>query len=430
VRCGIEVAESAPPLHASIEVEMEAPLITIAIPTRERAETLVSTLKTLTSQVSDDCEFLISDNASNDQTQQVVARISDPRIRYVRLPARRSMSSNFEFALSHARGKYISFLGDDDGFIPGALEYLCRLCRRHDPDAVSWSEGGYRWPGVEGNDDGPPQSLVLADEMFLVDTCAVRPLWQLGILRWGFCPIIYGGLVRVDSLNSLRGGDGRFFQSEMPDVYSSAILIDSLERYFYVNQSLSIFGFSKKSNAASYLSQQLGGAVDPLAQFQSELERPPHPKFSGITLRTDHAAIYECLLRTNDLKGRKKSLWFDAFWHLRIARSLSRSGQEPYRSRALSEFKRATSDPLLRCLIGIYDHKRPTSRSTYYPKMQNKYPTIFEICEATGRAARARGLLRTIEPTAEVKTFFDAIAFRRFVLHQTKTDLLDDTLEN
>jgi glycosyltransferase involved in cell wall biosynthesis len=427
--CFVEVCGLDLPLHPSIEVQMEAPLLTIAIPTRERAETLVSTLRTLTSQDTDNCEFLVSDNASNDQTQQVVSAISDPRVRYVRLPTRRSMSYNYEFALSHARGKYISYLGDDDGFIPGSLEYLTRICRRHDPDAVSWSEGGYRWPGVEADNDGLPQSLIFTNEIFRIDTAAVRPLWQLGILRWGFCPIIYGGLVRVDTLNRLRGSNDQFFQSELPDVYSAAILMDSIQRYFYVNLSLSVFGFSKKSNAASYLSQRLSG-TDALAQFQAELERPPHPKFSAFTLRTDHAAIYEGLLRANDLKGRKKSVLFDAFWHLRIARSLSRLTQEPYRSQALSEFKRATRNPYLKFLVGIYNHKKRALHSIYCAKLQDKYPTIFDICDVAGRFAASRGLLQKIEPTAEVRTIFDAIAFRRVVLYQRKTELLDDRLEN
>jgi hypothetical protein len=42
---------------------MQDPLITISIPTRERANALAYILKTLTSQVTEDCEFLVYDDA-------------------------------------------------------------------------------------------------------------------------------------------------------------------------------------------------------------------------------------------------------------------------------------------------------------------------------------------------------------------------------
>ena len=403
---------------------MQDTLITISIPTRERAETLAYTLKTLTSQATEDCEFLISDNASTDQTQELVSRIKDPRVRYIRLPSRRSMSSNFDFALSHARGKYISFLGDDDGFIPGSLEYLSHLCRLHEPDAISWSEGSFRWPGVEGA--GPPQRLFFSNDLFRVKTSAVRPLWQLGMLRWGYCPIVYGGLVRIEKLNSLRGSDGNFFQSEVPDVYSSAVLMDSLKEYLYVDFSLSVFGYSKKSNTASYFSRSVGGAEDALLKFKNELERPAHPKFSAITLRSDHAAIYECLLRTNDLKHRTSSPWFDAFWYLRIARSLSKR-KEPYRSHALAELSRSAPRPHLRALVNLYARQKTDAAAVAavdVPSDESPYRTITDLCDAAGQFSQKQGTTRALEPTTQVTTIFDAISFRKFILSRQATTYL------
>jgi glycosyltransferase involved in cell wall biosynthesis len=403
---------------------MQDPLITIAIPTRERAETLAHTLKTLTSQAVEDCEFLVSDNASADDTQTVVSGINDPRVRYVRLPSRGSMSSNFDLALSHARGKYVSFLGDDDGFTPGSLEYLSRLCHLHEPDAISWGQGSFRWPGVEGA--GPAQRLFFSNQLFRVKTSSVRPLWQLGMLRWVYCPVVYGGLVRTDILNGLRGNDGNFFQSEIPDVYSSAVLMDSLKEYLYLDFSLSVFGYSKKSNAASFFSRNVGGTDDALLKFKNELERPPHPKFSAVTLKSDHAAIYECLLRTNDLKRRESSFWFDAFWYLRIARSLSKR-QEPYRSHALAELGRSAPSSYLRALVNLYPRAKADAAAApiiNIPAAESQYRSIDAFCDAAGQFAQKQGIAPALEPTAEVKTISDAFSFRKFVLNrQPVTDL-------
>ena len=98
-----------------------APKLTVIIPTRERSDTLMHTLRTLVDQDYRDCEFIVSDNHSQDNTKQVVQDFSDPRICYINTGKRVSMSKNWEFALEHARGSFVTYIGDDDGFIPGAL---------------------------------------------------------------------------------------------------------------------------------------------------------------------------------------------------------------------------------------------------------------------------------------------------------------------
>ena len=98
-----------------------SPKLSVIIPTRERSDVLVHTLRTLVGQDYRDCEFLVSDNASQDNTRDVVASFNDPRIRYISASSRLSMARNWDFAFVNARGAYVTCIGDDDGFIPGAL---------------------------------------------------------------------------------------------------------------------------------------------------------------------------------------------------------------------------------------------------------------------------------------------------------------------
>ena len=63
---------------------MPAPKITVIIPTRERCDVLESSLRTVTSQDYDNLEIIVSDNCSTDDTEGVVRRANDQRIRYVR----------------------------------------------------------------------------------------------------------------------------------------------------------------------------------------------------------------------------------------------------------------------------------------------------------------------------------------------------------
>src|SRR5262245_1422721 len=111
---------------------MAAPRFSIVLPTRERADTLAVTLATVTSQAFPDFEVVVCDNHSSPPTAAVVeaARKSDPRVRYVRADRPLAMSDNWELALSHTRGEYICYLGDDDGLMPYALAEADRLLAR------------------------------------------------------------------------------------------------------------------------------------------------------------------------------------------------------------------------------------------------------------------------------------------------------------
>lgn len=59
-------------------------LFSILIPTRNRVEYLKYALDSALSQTFKDLEVVVSDNASEDNTRQLVESIGEPRIKYVR----------------------------------------------------------------------------------------------------------------------------------------------------------------------------------------------------------------------------------------------------------------------------------------------------------------------------------------------------------
>ena len=82
------------------------PVLSLIIPTRERADTLALTIATALQQKSQEFEIIISDNSSLDNTKDVVASFLDNRIRYFNTGKRVSMCDNYEFGLENARGDY------------------------------------------------------------------------------------------------------------------------------------------------------------------------------------------------------------------------------------------------------------------------------------------------------------------------------------
>src|SRR6476660_1337418 len=94
---------------------------TVIVPTRERADTLPYCLQTIVRQKYDNLQILVSDNFSQDDTEQVVRRVADSRIVYINTGRRIGMARNFEFALSHVKDGWVTYLGDDDGLLPNGL---------------------------------------------------------------------------------------------------------------------------------------------------------------------------------------------------------------------------------------------------------------------------------------------------------------------
>ena len=92
-----------------------SPLVTIAIPTYNRAESYFpSALQSALSQTYSNIEIVVSDNCSNDHTQAMVRAIKDPRIRYFRHDPGIGQKNNYNFCFEQAKGSYVLLLHDDD----------------------------------------------------------------------------------------------------------------------------------------------------------------------------------------------------------------------------------------------------------------------------------------------------------------------------
>ncbi len=95
---------------------MPAPVVSIGIPTYNRAASLRKTLDSAVRQTYDKLEIVVCDNASTEETESAVREYTrrDPRVRYIRHPENRGALANFSAALHLATGRYFMWLADDD----------------------------------------------------------------------------------------------------------------------------------------------------------------------------------------------------------------------------------------------------------------------------------------------------------------------------
>lgn len=108
-------------------------LLSICIPTKNRAQILLRSLLSIVSQeifsARDDIEVVVCDNASDDNTAEIVHELSkkfNGKIRYYRNQSDLS-DVNFEVALRHGQGKFLKLANDSLNWLPGTLERMVKL---------------------------------------------------------------------------------------------------------------------------------------------------------------------------------------------------------------------------------------------------------------------------------------------------------------
>ncbi len=111
----------------------EHPLLTIAIPTYNCAHFLPDALNSIMRQELDDFEILIMDNASEDNTEEVVRSFRDERIRYIRNSSNVGSQENGNRCVLNSRGKYLRMLCADDVLLDGILKKQLKILEAH-PD--------------------------------------------------------------------------------------------------------------------------------------------------------------------------------------------------------------------------------------------------------------------------------------------------------
>src|SRR5260221_1616030 len=97
-----------------------SPSFSIVLPTYNRAHLIDNTLSSILNQRFHNFEVLIVDDGSKDNTEEVVSRFSDARIRYYKKQnGERGAARNY--GASKARGHYINFFDSDDLMYPNHL---------------------------------------------------------------------------------------------------------------------------------------------------------------------------------------------------------------------------------------------------------------------------------------------------------------------
>ena len=118
---------------------MPGPLVSVVVPTYNRAALVVAAVRSALAQTWTRLEVVVVDDGSTDDTAAALAALADDRVRYVRQD-NAGVSAARNRALAEARGDLVAFLDSDDSWLPWKLEAEVAVLDRHPDAGLVWTD--------------------------------------------------------------------------------------------------------------------------------------------------------------------------------------------------------------------------------------------------------------------------------------------------
>ncbi len=247
-------------------------LLSVVIPTKNRAAYATRCLATLARLPSADLEIVVQDNSADDALGRALSVAdADARVRYEYIAAPLSVVENCDRGVDRARGEYVTLLGDDDGVAPGLLEGARWAAGQGldalTPGCLAW----YMWPDVRFKHHGSGSAGRLTVRPY-TGGCVERDA-RAGVRRSAHnafqdlvhsveLPKLYYGLVRSACLAALHAETGTYFPGVSPDMAVAVGVSKYVKRFMSLDYPLFVPGSSARSNAGAQAAKRHVGRLE------------------------------------------------------------------------------------------------------------------------------------------------------------------------
>ena len=124
------------------------PVVSIVMSTYNRENMVKEAIESILNQSFTDFEFIIVNDASEDNTEETIKSYSDNRILYLKNKQNCGCTFNYHTAHNIAKGKYIVHIDDDDISLPDRIKIQ-----------TQFMENNPEWHGKALNDEEYKKAL-------------------------------------------------------------------------------------------------------------------------------------------------------------------------------------------------------------------------------------------------------------------------------
>lgn len=224
--------------------------VSVIIPTYNRSELLKKAVKSLENQSHQNLEIIIIDDFSTDDTAEVVEKMADDRIIYLKHSMNKGGSEARNTGIKRATGDYIGFLDSDDQWLPEKLEKQLKQFEGK-PNV------GVIYTGVQVVDENnqPTRKII---PKFRGDILAK-------LFEFNHIDTTSSVLVRKDVLNQTEGFDSSLPSCQDWDLY---IRLAQVTEFDFVKESLVLFYHHSGERITTNINSVLSGHLSIFEKYR------------------------------------------------------------------------------------------------------------------------------------------------------------------
>ncbi|BAU41761.1 glycosyltransferase family 2 protein [Leptolyngbya sp. O-77] len=227
-------------------------LVSVIMPTYNRPDFLRVAIQSALQQSYRNIEIIVSDNCSPENPQALIDSFCDSRIRFWRNETNLGLFGNAMKAVSLARGKYLSFLHDDDEWDARFLENLVPALEQYPEATIAFCDQFI----TDESGDINVQVTRKTTKNYRRDRLQsglYQPFIEIGLV-YKSIPSVAGAVIRRESIDwaSISPGVGRMY-----DLYITYLCCKDGQAAYYLADKLVYH--REHSNADTFLSGRRNG---------------------------------------------------------------------------------------------------------------------------------------------------------------------------
>ncbi|MQP24753.1 glycosyltransferase [Flavobacterium sp. LMO8] len=231
---------------------MHNPLVSIIIPTYNRAHTIGATIDSVIAQSYQNWECLVVDDRGEDTTLEVIEnyKTTDARINYLIRPTTspKGASACRNYGLSQSKGEYVIFLDSDDVLMTYCLkERIAKILENTDKDF-------WVFPMYIQNENQPKETVTIPiSENYLQDFLSCKVHWGIMCTTWNahfvkkikgfneFYPRLNDPEVHIRAMLASKNNYSVFTDCLPDSIYMAAAINDKYKFAINYANSLKLF---------------------------------------------------------------------------------------------------------------------------------------------------------------------------------------------
>jgi len=231
-------------------MSLNNPLVSICIPTYNSSIFLQHTLNSVLSQSYENIEVILCDDASTDNTIEIIESYQDYRIKLLRNPKNLGVAENWNRCISLANGDFIKMMGADDMLYPDCIKEQAAIFQKDIHQEISLV--------ISSRDIISPDNKVIMNRKFPFFTGKISSKRAIRMNFWFGTNVVgepVSGLFRSDFVkNGGRYSSDNLYLIDL-DFWCKILQSGSL---YVINKPLSAFRISSNSLSSSLRFEQAG----------------------------------------------------------------------------------------------------------------------------------------------------------------------------